>query len=94
MADEDGTYVTIASVRRTSGILITEITDADVGAIIAEVEPQVERYFNTVFTPKERIEILNGNGTNRLLLDHNPLLSVRELKIDGSSEDPANLEIY
>ena len=94
MAAEDGDYVTVVSVRRTSGILITEINDTDVGAIIAEVEPQVERYFNTVFTPKERIDILNGDGTNRLLLDKNPLLSVRELKIDGTTEDPANLEIY
>ena len=62
MADENGTYVTVASVRRTSGILIAEINDTDVGAIIAEVEPQVERYFNTVFTPKERIDIRNGDS--------------------------------
>ncbi len=94
MGAYDGTYVTLASVRRTSGILSTEISDADVKAVIDECEPQVERYFNTVFTPKERIDILNGDGTNRLLLDKNPLLSVRELKIDGDTVDPANLEIY
>lgn len=92
MAD-DGTYVTIASVRRTSGIAITEINDDDVSAIISECEPQVERFFNTSFTPKERIDILDGNGTVRIILDKNPLLAVRELKIDGDTEDPAYLHV-
>ncbi len=93
MAD-DGDYVTVASVRRTSGIASTEISDTDVGAIIDECEPQVERHFNTVFTPKERIDILDGNGTIRIFVDKNPLLAVRELKIDGTTEDPANLHVY
>lgn len=92
MAD-DGNYVTIASVRRVSGIASSEINDDDVAAIIVECEPQVERVFNTVFTPKERIDILDGNGTNRIFTKKNPLLSVRALKIDGTTEDPANLNI-
>lgn len=94
MAEGDGTYVTVSSVRRTCGIGSSEISDADVGSTITEVEAQVQRFFNTVFTPTEKLDILNGDGTNRILLDHNPLLSVRELKIDGTTEDPANLEIY
>ena len=89
-----GTYVTIASVRRTCGIGSSEISDADVESTITEVEKEVSRFFNTVYTPTERIDILNGDGTNRLLLDKNPLLGVRELKIDTVTEDPANLEIY
>jgi len=91
MADEN--YVTIASVRRTAGIDSDEINDTDVGAIIAECEPQVERFYNTSFIPKERIDILDGNGTSRIFLDKNPVLSVRELRIDGDTEDPANLNI-
>ncbi len=87
-------YVTAASVRRTCGILVTAISDDDVTAIIAEVEPQVERYFNTVFTPKQRIDVLDGNGTYRIILDKNPLLAVRELKIDGTTEDPAHLHVF
>ena len=90
----DGEFASVESVRRTCGIGSTEISDSDVGDTIAEVEKQVQRFFNTVFVPTEKIDILNGDGTNRLLLDHNPLLSVRELKIDGTTEDPANLEIY
>jgi hypothetical protein len=89
----DGNYVTIASVRRTAGIDSDEINDTDVGAIIAECEPQVERFYNTSFIPKERIDILDGNGTCRIFLDKNPVLSVRELRIDGDTENPANLNI-
>lgn len=94
MGAYDGDYVTLASVRRTSGIASAEISDADVKAIIDEVEPQVERFFNTSFTPKERIDLLDGNGTIRIFLDKNPLLGVRELKIDGDTEDPAYLHVY
>ncbi len=95
MAAGDGTYVTIASVRRTVGITSTSvISDADVGSVISEVEPQVERFFNTSFTPKERIDILDGNGTTRIFVDQNPLLSVRELTIDGDVEEPSYLNIY
>ena len=89
-----GNYVTIASVRRTSGIGSTEINDTDVGNIITECEPQIERFFNTSFTPKTRIDVLDGNGTIRIFLTKNPVLTVRELKIDGDTEDPAHLHIY
>jgi len=89
-----GSYVTVASVRRTSGISSTQISDADVESAIVEVEAQVPREFNTVFTPTQKIEILDGNGTNRILLMGNPLLSVRELKIDGDSTDVADLNVY
>ncbi len=89
-----GTYITVASVRRTVGIDSTEISNDDVEDTISEVEKQVPRFFNTVFVPTERIDILDGDGTNRLLVDKNPILSVRELKIDGTTVDPIKLEIY
>lgn len=89
-----GTYVTVASVRRTCGVSSAQVNDTDVESTITEVEGQIPRYFNTFYVPTERIDILDGDGTNRLLLDKNPLLSVRELRIDGTTEDPANLEIY
>ena len=62
------TFVTVASVRRTSGILVGEIDDTDVEAIIAECEPQVARHFNTTFTPKTIIEQREGNETDRMVL--------------------------
>jgi len=94
MGDNDGTYISVESVRRTCGIGENEISDADVESTITEIEAQVPRYFNTHFVPTEKIEILDGDGTNRLLLNQNPLLSVREMKIDGTTIDPANLEIW
>lgn len=94
MGEYDGTFITLDSVRRTAGIASSEISDTDVKAIIDEVEPQIYRHFNTFFVPTEKIEILDGDGTNRLKLNQNPILSVRELKIDGTAEDVANLEIY
>ncbi len=89
-----GTYISLISVRRTSGVSEAQVNDTDVDATIVEVEKEVPRRFNTVFVPTERIDILDGDGTNRLLLDKNPVLSVRELKIDGTTVDPATLEIY
>jgi len=92
MAD-DGTYITIAEVRRTSGIGSDVINDDDVSEIIAECEPQVERFYNTAFTPKEKIEVRDGNATYRIVLRRNPVLAVRELKINSVTEDPANLYV-
>ena len=86
-------YITIASVRRTVGIDSSEISDDDVTAVIAECEPQVERHFNSVFTPKQVIEYHDGNATNRMFLKRNPVLAVRDLYIDGDQEDVANLII-
>jgi len=93
MGDYDGTYISVESVRRTCGIGESEIDDVDVGSTITEIEAQVPRYFNTVFAPTERIDILDGDGSNRLFIDKNPLLSVRALKIDETAQDVSYLEI-
>lgn len=88
-----GIYITVASVRRTSGIIDSQVNDTDVNAAITEIEKKVPRFFNTVFAPTERIDILDGDGSDRMLLDKNPVLSVRELEIDGEVVDPADIEI-
>ena len=93
MAAEDGDFATVSEVRRISGIAATEISDADVGFMIVDAEAKIPRFFNTYFKPTERIEINDGDGTNRHHLEKNPVLSVRALKIDGTTEDVANLEI-
>ena len=93
MAEEDGDFATVAEVRRISGIAATEISDVDVGYMIVDAEAKIPRFFNTYFKPTERIEINDGDGTNRHHLEKNPVLSVRALKIDGTTEDVANLEI-
>jgi len=88
-----GTYISETTVRRTVGILAAEINADDVNATIAEVENQIPNKFNTAFAPTEKMDFLDGDGTNRLLLDMNPVLSVRALKIDGTTYDPDTLEI-
>ena len=93
IAEEDGDFATVSEVRRISGIAATEISDADVGYMIVDAEAKIPRFFNTFFKTTERIEINDGDGTNRHHLEKNPVLSVRELKIDGTSVDVANLEI-
>jgi len=80
-----GTYITVASVRRTCGIGSDQINDTDVENTITEVEKQVPRFFNTVFTPTERIDILDGNGTERIFTTKGPLLKLKALKIHGTS---------
>ena len=90
-----GSYVDVDSVRRTCGITSeTTISDADIGDIIAECEPQIEKFYNTVFTPKEIIETRDGDGTNRMILRRNPVMRVSDLYIDGTQEDTANLSVY
>lgn len=89
------TYITVESVRRTVGIDSDEISSDDVRETILEVEKQVPRYFNTVFTPTERIDILDGNDTLRIFVEKNPLLALRALKIDGTSVTiDRNIHIY
>lgn len=89
-----GTYISEDSVRRTVGIDTSEIDADDVNDTISEVEKQVPNKFNTVFLPTSRIDTLDGDGTNRLLLDMNPVLAVRKMRIDGTAYDTDTLEIY
>ncbi len=89
----DGDFATVSEVRRISGIASTEISDTDVGFMIVDAEAKIPRFFNTFFKVTERIEINDGEGTNRHHLEKNPVLSVRELKVDGTTVDVAELEI-
>ena len=89
----DGDYATVSEVRRVCGIKVAEITDADIGFMIADAEAKIPRFFNTAFKPTEVIEINDGEGTNRHHLEKNPVLGVRALKIDGTTVDPAYLEL-
>jgi len=77
---------TVEEVRRISGVTSTSlVSDPDVTATIAEAEAEVEKYLNASFTPKERIDVLDGNNTNTIIVMKNPILALRELKIDGTA---------
>ncbi len=89
----DGDFATVSEVRRICGIASTEISDEDIGGMITDAEAKIPRFFNTFFKPTERIEINDGDGTSRHHLEKNPVLSVRALKIDGTTQDVDELEI-
>lgn len=88
------TYITNATVRRTIGVNVDQITDVDIDAFIVEIEKLVPRYFNTQFTMTEKIDILDGDGSDRIVLRDNPVWTVRELIHDGVTVTPAYLYLY
>lgn len=77
--------ITADEIRRTCGITSDQISDDDLNGIIAEVEDQVPRFLNTRLIPKETIDVLDGDGREFIFLKHNPVLTVRALKIDGTT---------
>lgn len=85
-------YITKAQVRTLVGIESTQISDDDVDDLIYDVEFQLERYFNTTFTPKLEIEKLDGNGKNSIFINNVPLLAVRTLKDDTTSIDLSTID--
>jgi len=90
--------VSIAGVRRTSGITSEEISDNDVQQIILEAESEVERLLNTKIIPQTVIEKHDGDmlGTDceTLFLDHAPILQLKECKIDGTSVSAQYIHVY
>ena len=89
-----GVYITHDTVRRTIGLDTTQISDTDIDSFITEIESLVPKFFNTVFTMTEKIDVLDGDGSDRVVLDSNPVWAVRELISDTVTEVPANLYVY
>lgn len=87
-------FITVADVRRSSGADVTLMNDANVEAAIDIVEAEVERFLNSKFTPTEKIEILDGNGKNTIVVDKNPLLKIKELIINDVSISLDAIRIY
>ncbi len=78
-------FISVENVRDVlMGLNTSEISDSDVGEIICDVEYETEKILNTKFTPTEEIDFLDGNGSGRLMIPKTPLLSLKELKIDGT----------
>ncbi len=89
-----GTYITHDTVRRTLGIDSSQVSDTDIDSFITEIESLVPRFFNTQFTMTEDIDVLDGDGSDRVVLRKNPVWAVRELISDAVTETPSNLYIY
>lgn len=88
------TYITAADVRIASGAPESLISDADINEVIDLVEPEVERWLNSKFTPTEIIEKYDGSGTEVLMLNQKPVLAVRALKTDESTVSPEYVQVY
>ena len=87
-------YITVADVRRASGVPSTLIDDTAVSAAIDVVEGEARNWLGTDFVPRERIDIQDGSGREFFFTDKTPLLSVRELKIDENTVDVSTLHVY
>ncbi len=80
-------YVTIESVRVTSGITSTFINDDDLTELLEDTEEEIERMFNARFSPFRTMEYAEGDSSNRLVLKNNPVLKLHRLNIDGTDID-------
>ena len=87
-----GTYIVIEDVRRTSGDFEEKVSDTRIEAIIGRIEKTAEKWLNTKFVPTLRIETQTGNRSNQVMLEKNPVLSIRTLEINDTSVTPAYIK--
>jgi len=95
MATGDGTYITVEEVRVNAGYFDTDtMSDSRIGTIISAVENEVEKYLNTALSPKARVDILDGNGLDRIFLSKNPVLRINSITSDGDTITPSKVHLY
>lgn len=85
------TYITVTEVRNLSGAPTSLVTNTQISSFITIVEGEMERWLNAKFTPSQRIDVLDGNATQRIFTQKNPLLSVRALTVDTETVTPSTL---
>jgi len=88
---------TVADVRRTCGITKDLIDDDDVQKTIERAEKELGKILNTSIKPKTVIEVVTPNqrvDTEVILLKHNPVLQVKDVKINGTSVSPQYISVY
>lgn len=81
-------YVTLADIRSATSFSTSQISDADLTSVCEFVEFEVEDFLNASFTPTTVIEQYKGDATERLRLNHNPVLKVRAINIYGTTVSP------
>lgn len=87
------TFISVTNVRTACGAPESLVTDTEIEHAISMVEEDLARYMNTKFTPTQKIDILDGNGTDRIILSQNPVLSIRALKTNDTSITVSALHI-
>ena len=79
------TYISVDEVRNRSGAPTSLVSDTQITEFIAQVEPEMARWLNTAFVPTEIIEIRDGNSMSIIFARKNPILSIRKLVSNGST---------
>lgn len=83
-------FVTVSEIRLYTGLSIDLISDADLTDIGEDIEYQVEKFLNCSLTPTLEIESQDGNQKQTMFTNKAPLLSLRQLTIDGTAIDLEN----
>jgi len=83
-----GRFIEVSEVRAASGVSVDLISDPDMEELIVDTEYRVEDKLNTSFTPRTVLELYNGDSSERLVLQNNPMLKLRALKIDTTDVTP------
>jgi len=83
----------VTDVRTACGAPVNIASDTQIEHAISIVEKQTARLMNTKFTPTQKIDILDGNDTGRIILTQNPVLSVRAMKTNDTSITVSALHI-
>jgi hypothetical protein len=86
-------FLSLNDIRVACGLNSTQVSDTDLTSIGEQAEFDTERELNTIFTPRTVVEVFEGDGSNRLVNLKNPLLKVRQMKIDTTSITPSTLRI-
>jgi len=79
--------ITVAQVRETSGIDADLITDEKFASLIEDAEYVTEKDLNCKGFPVNKIELVEGDETNRIMLNNNPVTRLRKIMIDSDEVD-------
>jgi hypothetical protein len=79
--------ITIQQVRETSGIDVDLITDEKFASLIEDAEYVTEKDLNCKGLPVNKIELVEGDETNRIMLNNNPVTRLRKIMIGTDEVD-------
>lgn len=87
------TYISVTDVRTACGAPVALMSNTEIEHAIEVVEADMAEWVNTKFVPTQKIDILDGNNTSRIVLRKNPVLAVRELKTNDTDVTVSYLHI-
>jgi len=70
------------------------MSDSVMELAITDVENYTERWLNTKFAPTTKIDLLDGDNSNTIILSKNPVLALREINVEGNTLSPEYVVVY